>query len=140
MSIAKFARHYAGKGAKLPTKYGSERISHAGLSFMSKLEAAVYDILYLYQKAGDITNLQTQKRVYFLKDPDIYYIPDFYFERNGVAWYAEAKGFETDIWKIKKKLWVHFGQGPLEIYGGSYQRPKMLEVLHSRAQHGREET
>jgi hypothetical protein len=32
--------------------------------------------------------------------------------------WAEAKGFETDPWKMKK-LWKHYGPGKLEIYKGN---------------------
>jgi hypothetical protein len=111
------------------TKYGSKKINHAGMTFSSKLEAAVYDLLWLLQKAGDISNLVTQKRVYFFRDPDIYYIPDFYFERHGNPVFAEAKGFETPEWKIKKKLWEHVGPAPLEIYQGSYTKPRLIETI-----------
>lgn len=110
-------------------KYGAKKVSHVGLSFASKLEAAVYDILYLKMLAEEINNLVTQKRVYLLRTPDIYYIPDFYFEINDVPHYAEAKGYETPEWKIKKKLWSHFGPAQLDIYQGSYSSPRLVETI-----------
>lgn len=110
-------------------KYGSTKVSHAGMSFASKLEAAVYDVLALRERAGEIGNIKVQQRVYLLRDPDIYYIPDFYFEMNGAPAFAEAKGFETPEWKIKKKLWTHFGPATLEIWQGSYTRPRLIETI-----------
>lgn len=110
-------------------KYNSTRISHAGYSFASKLEAAVFNILKVMEIAKKIQNLSTQKRVYLLRNPDIYYIPDFYFEEDGEPVYAEAKGYETPEWKIKKKLWQHFGPTRLDIYQGSYNNPKLAESI-----------
>lgn len=136
MSISRFGRQFLkskqGEVKEKKHKYGAKSVRHDGLSFASKLEAAVYDILLLLQRAGDIQNLSTQKRVYLVRNPDIYYVPDFYFERGGLPMYAEAKGFETPEWKIKKKLWQHFGPTPLEIFQGSYKSPKLVETLRPK--------
>jgi hypothetical protein len=110
-------------------KYGATRVKHRGYSFASKLEAAVFDILKLREKAGEIYDIKVQQRVYLLKDPDIYYISDFSFIHDDVLKYAEAKGMETPEWKIKKKLWQHFGPSDLEIWMGSYSRPKLIEIV-----------
>lgn len=114
---------------KIKNKYGAKKVSHAGISFASKLEAAVYDVLFLMLKNKEIENLTTQKRVYLFKNPDIYYIPDFYYEIAGAPCFAEAKGFETPEWKIKKKLWKHVGPAPLQIYQGSYTAPRLVETI-----------
>lgn len=107
------------------------RITHrAGKSFASKLEAAVFDLLWLREKAGDIRDLVCQQSVY-LTDARIQYIADFGFvmAASGERAWAEAKGFETDVWKIKKRLWAHYGPGPLEIYRSSRRGPKLTETV-----------
>ena len=105
-------------------------MSYSGHSFASQLEAAVFEILKLREKAGEIKDIQHQDHVY-LTDARICYIPDFkYFDTqlNDFAW-AEAKGFETDVWKIKKKLWKFYGPGHLFIYKGSKTRVNLFETV-----------
>jgi hypothetical protein len=51
-----------------------------------------------------------------LTDARILYKPDFKFTRGGKEVWAECKGFETAIWRIKKRLWKFYGPGTLEIY------------------------
>lgn len=111
--------------------YGAKRIEHAGRSFMSKLEAAVFDILCLREKAGEIRNLRCQVHVY-LTDARIGYIPDFGYEfvASGESGFTEAKGFEDAVWKIKKRLWRFYGPGPLEIYQGRATKPKLVETIY----------
>ncbi len=111
--------------------YGSKRVTHAGRSFASKLEAAVFDLLALREKVGEIRNLKCQVHVY-LTAARIVSIPDFQFEfaeTGEIAW-AEAKGFETDVWRIKKRLWGHYGPGPLEIWKGRAIKPKLVETVY----------
>lgn len=113
-------------------KYGAARVSLAGYSFASKLEAAVFQIYKAMESAGEISDLKIQQRVYLLRDPDIYYIADFSFVRDGVLVFAEAKGMETPEWKLKKKLWIHFVPHNLEIWRGSYSRPRLDEIITHR--------
>lgn len=113
-------------------KYGSTRVKQYGYSFASKLEAAVFAIYKAMEKAGEISDLKIQQRVYLLREPDIYYIPDYSFVRDGELVYAESKGMETPEWKLKKKLWIHFVPHKLEIWRGSYQRPKLDEIIIPR--------
>lgn len=111
-------------------KYRSKRVQHEGFSFASQLEAAVYQHLKIREKCGEIKDIQNQDHVY-LTNARICYIPDFKFfdcTSNEFAW-AEAKGFETDVWKIKKRLWQHYGPGRLEIYKGSAKKIKLFETV-----------
>ena len=105
-------------------------MKHAGYSFASQLEAAVFNLLTLREKSGEISDIQNQDHVY-LTDARICYIPDFKFfckATNEYMW-AEAKGFETDVWKIKKRLWKHYGPGKLEIYKGSKKSIQLVEII-----------
>jgi hypothetical protein len=61
----------------------------------------------------------------------ILYKPDFgYFDvdMDSIA-FAEAKGFETDIWRIKRRLWAHYGEGPLLVYKGSAKSLILHETI-----------
>jgi hypothetical protein len=45
------------------------------------------------------------------------YKPDYkVLGRNGVEYYAEAKGFEDEKWRIKRRLYEHYGPAPLQIW------------------------
>lgn len=130
-----------GKGLGKRTMIGKNRtdyrkvkkVEHAGYSFASKAEASLFDYLSLRQKAGEISDLKTQPSVYMTK-ARILYKPDFSFVENGKTVYAEMKGFETPVWRIKRRLWLS-GYGPAKLqvfYPGirnSEIQPKLREEL-----------
>lgn len=110
-------------------KYKSKKVSLDGHSFASKLEASVYGMLKIRELQGEIKLLQVQCHVY-LTEARILYIADFKCETiNKEELYVEAKGFETSDWRIKRRLWQHYGPAPLEIWGGTHQRPFLKETL-----------
>lgn len=113
--------------------HGRTKVEHAGYSFASKLEASVFSILKLMERAGQITGIEVQPTVY-LTDADIGYRPDFRAidlstANKGNEFFIEAKGFPTPEWKIKKRLWEYYGPGELWIYVGSYKNPKLDEIV-----------
>lgn len=111
------------------SKYGSKRVEHHGMSFASKFEAAVYDLLYLEMKAGLWTELAAQVQVK-LSAAQIIYKPDFKtVAPDGSEVFHEAKGFETDVWRVKRKLWTAYGPAPLRIYKGSVSRIYLFEEI-----------
>lgn len=110
-------------------KYNRTKVTWKGRSFDSKLEAAVAVILQDMENKGDISDLQYQAEVKLTR-AGITYKPDFRFMRDGVQWFAEAKGFDSPTWPIKKRLWKHYGPAPLEIWKGTYQRPVLKEVVN----------
>ena len=113
-----------------PGKYGAQRVSHAGFSFASKLEAALYDLLHMEKLAGVWTEIQCQASVRLSK-AEILYKPDFATTTaGGVTIYHEAKGYETDVWRIKRRLWIAYGPGVLRIYKGSAARIYLAEELN----------
>lgn len=120
------------------TKYGNVVVSAAGMSFGSKLEAAVYQILYFRLLAGEIKEIQQQDHLLLCGPPGhecdhksrIQYIADFKCTRPaGTVFWVEAKGFKTEGWEIKKRLYRHYGPGALEIWGGDWKRPKLTEMI-----------
>lgn len=103
---------------------------YEGHNFASQLEAAVFQILKLREQAGEIKDIQHQDHVY-LTEARICYIPDFKFfdvKYDEYSW-AEAKGFETPEWKIKLKLWRHYGPGRLYVYKGSAKRVNLHQEV-----------
>ena len=111
-------------------KYGSKKISHSGYSFASKLEAALFDLLKLRQMAGEISDVKCQDHIHLTR-ARIQMIPDFKFfdiKTQTIMW-AEAKGFQTSDWRIKRKLWTVYGPGPLEIWMGSHSKPYLDETI-----------
>ena len=111
-------------------RYGNKQTQYSGYSFASKLEAAVYQILKLREKAGELVVLQTQAHVY-LSEARIGYVPDFMCKnlKTGEVFYVEAKGFANDRWPILKKLWAAYGPGTLEIWMGNYTHPQLAETI-----------
>ena len=96
--------------------------------FASKLEAEVYNILMFKQNTGLISNLRCQHSVELTR-AKIGCKIDFSFEQNGILCFAEAKGMETDRWRIIKKLWRFYGPGDLYMYTGHYRDPKLSEII-----------
>lgn len=112
-------------------KYNAQRVEHfAGYSFASKLEASVFGLLMLMEKAGELSQIKVQPHV-FLTNARIQMIPDFqvFDEKLKETVFYEAKGFETDIWRIKKKLWKVYGPGRLRIFKGTFRSPKCTEEI-----------
>ena len=109
-------------------KYGRKSLEHAGYTFASKLEAAVFDILKLRERAGEISDIKTQEAVY-LTLARIMFKPDFSYLENSIRTYAEAKGMETPVYAIKRRLWAKYGPSPLHVYKGTYKNPQLFESI-----------
>jgi len=110
-------------------KYNASKVESDGHSFSSKLELAVYGLLKMRKLAGEIKEIQVQAHCY-LTEARILYIPDFRcVMADGSELYVEAKGYETDVYRIKCRLWKHYGFGPLEIWKGSPTRLNLHETI-----------
>ena len=89
------------------TKYYNKRQEYGGHSYMSKLEADVAWQLDMRIKAGEVKSYDRQVKISLdVKGHHICnYIIDFVVHcTDGTTEYLEAKGFETDVWKMKWKL------------------------------------
>lgn len=86
----------------------------------------------MLEKCGGIQDLGCQHHV-LLTLAEVKSIPDFFFFINVqgryLPAYGEAKGFETSDWKIKKRLWGHYGPAPLYIWKGTAKKPLFSEVI-----------
>lgn len=99
------------------TKYQNQKVAIDGITFDSKKEAKRYNYLKLLQRAREIQQLETQKE-FVLQDAfkkngqhyrKISYIADFYYYDNKEHKYIveDTKGFRTDVYKLKKKLFEY---------------------------------
>lgn len=104
-------------------KYNAKKIKIDGHTFDSKREAERYCELKLFVKAGEIRNLELQPR-FLLQDKfvdkqgnkhrKIEYVADFlYIDKLGRNIVEDVKGVLTDVYKIKKKIF-------LKKYGNQY--------------------
>lgn len=97
-------------------KYNAKKVECDGYSFSSQLERDVYALLKLMKAANEIAEIQTQDHVY-LTNARVCLIPDFKVTLiSGEYEWHEAKGFETPEWRIKRRLWQHYGPGLLHVW------------------------
>lgn len=115
-------------------KYGNKKIKAYGYSFDSKLERAVFEMLLIWQNSGDIKDLRHHPGTVYLSEAKIGYRPDFCWTnaKDGQLIYGEAKGYETDVYKIKKKLWAFYGPSILLVWKGSPKYLKLTETIVPR--------
>ena len=110
-------------------KYGNRKTNIGGKEFDSLKEARRYQELLLLERAGRISGLQTQVKYVLIPTQraasfEVYksgpnkgrrkpgkvlececsYIADFCYIRNGETVVEDAKGYRTEVYKIKKKL------------------------------------
>ena len=89
-------------------------INHKEVSFDSIKEAEYFDELCLKLKAGIIKELKRQPHFDIIPTikhqgktlRKIIYIADFSYIENGVTFVVDVKGFRTDVYKIKKRLFL----------------------------------
>ena len=92
---------------KRGNKYGAKSTIYNGISYHSKKEAGYAGELDLMIKAGEIESWQRQKRISL--DVDDFHICNYYIDfivchNDGTIEYVEVKGFETEVWRLKWKL------------------------------------
>jgi len=96
------------------SKYHNIHITADGYRFDSVAEYRHYMDLCLRQQAGDISDLTVHPR-YTIVDAFIYdnkreraveYEADFSYVENGREVVEDVKGAETDVFKIKRKLFL----------------------------------
>ena len=102
--------------ASTKSKYHSRKQTIDGYVFASKREAQRYLELKMLEKAGEISNLELQKRFELIPSQRIggkaverpcYYVCDFAYCEGGKQVIEDAKGMKTEVYKIKKKLMLY---------------------------------
>lgn len=104
-------------------KYHAKKTAVDGITFDSKKEAMRYKELKELQRVGKIDRLELQPRFELQESfkhkgkpiRKIEYVADFkYLDIALGKWVVEdVKGMKTDVYKLKKKLFLH-------IYGGFF--------------------
>lgn len=98
------------------SKYGNQKTVVDGIEFDSKKEAEYYCQLKLLKKAGEIKDIGLQPRFELqpafekngVKYRPITYIADFVITNNdGTTEIVDVKGAETQVFKIKQKLFEY---------------------------------
>lgn len=97
-------------------KYNAVKSECDGVVFDSKKEAGRYEFLKMLARAGKISNLKLQPR-FLLQDGFIYggkkerkieYVADFqYIDEHGTSIVEDVKGKKTDVYKLKRKLFLY---------------------------------
>lgn len=91
------------------TKYKNVRQTYNGYSYMSKLEAGQAYELDCRLKAKEIISWDKQVKIdlqAYGKHICNYYIDFVAIRKDGVKEYIEVKGMETDLWKLKWKMFT----------------------------------
>lgn len=88
------------------SKYGAKKTEVDGFVFASKREAARYSELKTLERAGEIQHLQLQPRFPCFVEGKLIctYIADFQYHDKEGRHVEDAKGYKTDVYKLKKKL------------------------------------
>lgn len=89
------------------SKYGNRKTEYNGIKYDSKKEAEFAQQLDLLKRAGEVRSWERQKRISL--DINGYHICNYYIDfvvtcADGVEEYVEVKGFETEVWRLKWKL------------------------------------
>ena len=97
------------------SKYGAKKVEVDGIKFDSKKEANRYQVLKLMEQAGAIQNLELQKRFELIPSfkvdgktiRGITYKADFCYYENGQYVVEDVKGYRTEVYKLKAKLFAY---------------------------------
>lgn len=99
------------------SKYHNKKVIYNGIVFDSAKEGNYYVKYALMEQSGIIKNLERQKK-YVLQEGykingkrrrEIAYIADFYYitTEDNKEHVIDVKGFKTDVYKLKKKLFEY---------------------------------
>ncbi len=112
----KYVKTNSSSNKKRKSKYRAEKMELDGILFDSKKEAERYSELKMLERANLITNLELQPK-FLLQEKFEYngkvirkieYIADFkYIDEEGNTVVEDVKGLKTDVYNIKKKLFLN---------------------------------
>lgn len=97
------------------SKYKNKKVVVDNILFDSKKEANYYTKLKILRDAGKILDLELQKRFVLQQGFKLHgktyraitYIADFvYKDSDGQVHVVDTKGYRTEVYKIKKKLFM----------------------------------
>lgn len=88
-------------------KFGAKKSTYNGFNYDSKFEANVAQDLDLRLRVGEIKGIERQVKIPLVaygKHITNYFIDFVVTHNDGHLEYVEAKGYETDVWKMKWKM------------------------------------
>lgn len=96
------------------SKFGNVKSEHNGIQYHSKRECGYAAELDLRLKAKDIKSWERQIKISL--DVNGYHIANYFIDfvihhNDGIKEYVEVKGFETETWKLKWKLFESLYSG-----------------------------
>lgn len=97
-------------------KYGAKRATSltTGRSYASTAERDRAEELRMLALGGAIADLVEQPRIHLVAG--IHWRLDFAYREIGFGLiYEDVKGFETETFRLKCRLWAAFGPAPLRI-------------------------
>jgi len=91
---------------KRRSKYGNEIVTYEGEVFHSKAELNRWKELKLLEAAKEITELERQPEfpLQIYGEVVCKYVGDFAYKERGQPTVEDVKGFPTDVYKLKRKL------------------------------------
>ena len=122
------------------SKYGAKKVTIDGITFDSKAEGRYYQHLLGLMESGVVESFEMQKPYTLLdKFPHpktgktiraIKYVPDFeVIYTNGRVEVVDVKGMQTDVFRMKCKLFMFRYQIPLVLVKYNRTTKKFVEVL-----------
>lgn len=119
-------------------KFQAVKAFQHGRTWASKLELAVYEMLLMMERGGKLKDIKCQVTVRFhtYHHGSILMIPDFSaieLPSNELI-FIEAKGIRTSSYIRKEKAWGVCGPGRLFVYGGAWQRPKLMKIVEPKGE------
>ena len=104
------------------SKYGAQKTTVDGIKFDSKFESERYGELSLLERSGAISNLKMHPK-FILQEGfkckghairSITYSADFSYTFKGQTIVEDVKGEKTQVYMLKKKLFLHKYQKDIE--------------------------
>jgi len=95
------------------SKYRNKRVTTPDGTFDSVRELVRWNDLKLLERTGDITDLRRQVQFELIpkigKNRPTHYVADFVYNEGGSTVVEDAKGFRTEVYRLKQKLmrWIH---------------------------------
>lgn len=98
--------------------------------FDSRLERRLFEQLRLRELAGELSQITVKPNVRITKSK-ILVIPDFSAidTATGELRYHEAKGFRSEVWLLKMRLWRQYGPAPIDVYVAGSNGPVFSETI-----------
>lgn len=94
---------------KSKNKYNAKKQEYGGVKYDSKFEAKYAEDLDWQLQAGELIEVKRQVKIPLKVNGVLitnYYCDFRVVDKHGQVKYIEVKGFETEVYRIKKKLFV----------------------------------